>query len=275
MDRIVSQCETTSHIHEGAMTKGTSVVKAQKKLTAREEALMEVQVFIESPQVKEVVGKILMSRSQFITAARQWAMVCGEVEELFQQAEKLQEKIKKTASDKKFRIQRSQLPVTQLLSELNLPDDKASISKMRTIGRAVFLRKAEYENSLPAAKETLYITAQALGAGNSSTFNVTEAEQNFKKIISAEDYDTEAPRSKVTAIVNQVVGNVKKKKTQKSSMSDSQLVRRIIAFTRMTPEIRLTIPGDMKKKLNSVAKEMMDSKKLNDKDWNIWSSVVA
>lgn len=257
------------------MTKGTSVVKAQKKLTARDEALMEVQVFIESPQVKEVVGKILMSRSQFITAARQWAMVCGEVEELFQQAEKLQEKIKKSASDKKFRIPSAQLPVTQLLNELNLPQDKASISKMRTIGRAVFLRKAEYENALPAAKETLYITAQALGAGNSSTFNVTEAEQNFKKIISAEDYDTEAPRSKVTALVNQVVGNMKKRKTQKSSMSDSQLVRRIIAFTRMTPEIRLTIPGDMKKKLNSAAKEMMDSKKLNDKDWNLWSSVVA
>ena len=275
MDRIVSQCETNSHIHEGAMTKGTSVVKAEKKQSAKEQALTQVDLFIGSDLVKEARGKILMSRSQFVTAARQWAIVCGEVEELFQHAEKLEAEIKKTAGEKKFRIPKEQLPVIQLLTELDLAQDKASISKMRTIGRAMFLRKAEYEKALPAAKETLYITAQALGAGNSATFNATEAEQNFRKIISSEDYNSEIPRSKVTAIVNQVVGNVKKKKTQKSSMSDSQLVRRIIAFTRMTPEIRLTIPGDMKKKLNSVAQEMMDSKKLNDKDWNIWSSVVA
>ena len=81
------------------MTKGTSVVKAEKKQSAKEQALTQVDLFIGSDLVKEARGKILMSRSQFVTAARQWAIVCGEVEELFQHAEKLEAEIKKTAGE--------------------------------------------------------------------------------------------------------------------------------------------------------------------------------
>lgn len=250
----------------------SKLVKSGSNL-AKELAKDQIDNFIQSPLVKEAVGRVLMGREQFMSAARQWVMICGEVEQLFVDAEKLDEKIKKDMAEKKFRLKREERPVQQLLSELDLARDKATVSKMRTIGRAVFLKKAEYEKKLPAGKETLYITAQALGAGDRATFNSANAEQNFRKIIEAEDYLPDAPRSTVLAIANQVMGIRKKKSTKEKQFTDAQILRAIIAVRVASPDIKLTIPSALKAKLSGVAEEQANKGKLTTEQFNAWSSI--
>jgi len=256
------------------MTKktGSKLVQVGSNL-AKENARQIIQAFIESSQVKEAVGRVLMGKEQFMSAARQWVMICGEVEKLYVDAEKLDVEIKKDMAEKKYRLKREERPVQQFLAELNLADDKATVSKMRTIGRAVFLKKAEYEKKLPAGKETLYITAQALGAGDRDTFNSANAEQNFRKIIEAEDYRSDAPRSTVLAIANQVLGLKKRKSNKDKVFTDAPLLRAVIAVRVASPEINMTIPPALKNKLSAVADMQLANKKLTNEQFSAWSSV--
>jgi hypothetical protein len=280
----ISQCEihhffkvltVTDKLDDIALT---HVSKKDRKLrkALTDAAEKRIDAFLNATEVQDLAGKIRVSAEQFIHASRQWVLVCIEVNRLFEKAERIEAEILETQLLNGLRpFKKSRYPVQQLIARLNLAHSDASISKMRTIGRIHFLRKAEYEKVLPAARETLYITAQAVGADNVSTFDAAVAEEKFKKIVKSEDYSPEAPRRLVKAIIADLKLAPKTKKRANRPVTDAGMVRRVISLIAALPDARVTLPVELRKRLNTVAVRMHKDKRLSDAEFSIWSSVIA
>jgi len=262
---------------KSSKTAKTDIVPTQQKQSKqdikslkKEEAEEEIKGFFENPLIAQTYGRMLSIHDQTISLSRQYVQVCIDFHDLYTEAEKLEASIKRMKKDHKFRMKSSEMPVAKLIYELG-EISKASISKMNTIGKQAFLANAQYEKLLPAARETLYLTASSLDSSDP-----VSAEESFKKIVGAEDYNAAASRSVVKSIINQVIGKSKKQKNPRPT-SDVSLVRKITALASSEPGIKITLPSDTKKRLSGVADMMVADKKFSfsSAQYSVWTGVIA
>lgn len=266
-----------SKVAKSSKTAKTDIVATKQKRSSsnikdvkKDEALTAITSFLQLPLIAQTYGRMLSIHDQTISLSRQYVQVCIDFHDLYSEAEKLEASIKRMMKDHKFRMKSSEMPVAKLIYELG-EISKASISKMNTIGKQAFLANAQYEKLLPAARETLYLTASSLDSSDPIS-----AEESFKKIVGAEDYDAAASRSVVRSIINQVIGRSKKQKNPRPT-SDVSLVRRITALASSEPGIKITLPGETKKRLTGVADMMVADKKFSfsSAQYSVWTGVIA
>jgi uncharacterized protein YdcH (DUF465 family) len=266
-----------ANVAKSSKTAKTDIVATKQKQSSsnirdvkKDEALTAITSFLQLPLIAQTYGRMLSINDQAISLSRAYVEVCVHFNSLFEQAEQLESEIKQMKKDHKFRIPSKDMPVQQLKYELG-ELSKATVSKMRVVGRQAFLADAQYEKLLPAARETLYLTASSIDSKDPLI-----AEEKFKKITNSEDYRTEAPRSVVKSIINQVIGNSKKQKNPRPT-SDVSLVRKITALASSEPGIKITLPGDTKKRLSGVADMMVADKKFSfsSAQYSVWTGVIA
>jgi len=139
-----------ANVAKSSKTAKTDIVATKQKQSSsnirdvkKDEALTAITSFLQLPLIAQTYGRMLSINDQAISLSRAYVEVCVHFNSLFEQAEQLESEIKQMKKDHKFRIPSKDMPVQQLKYELG-ELSKATISKMRVVGRQAFLADAQY-----------------------------------------------------------------------------------------------------------------------------------